>query len=473
MRKRLESASIFLIDLLDPYLQVSTGYLTALRQKENAFLSKASFGIPLIFLFIYLNALLFNDSGKTNYQDWFRYRIAAIAICIVFAMAGYLLRRTNLRLKFSLVLFAVMTVGTFAYGMTLGYPFRSQWMSYFAAPIFAIAVRSAFLGAFGLAGALFAFRPIWGHYHETRLVMTEYEFTCLFILLSFFWRKLWISKVTAEIDLRLAETNAARHQQELHNQLRTFIAPVLVKRIENLHRSGSSIADAMDSVLRLRSVQIAVLYSDLRDYSRRSDDRDFVEQTLIPSAAKILDLTESNEAVSRVIADGIFCFYANSDPEESLLRAVRDAWICAETECFHAKNRGSPPQFSRYFTVTFGEASMGNIGSKLHKDTTVIGRPANLAARIDQMTKNESVQKWIADRPHVLLSAGGADALKSISENFHIEDLDLAQFNLAIRSYENERQLYLMEMSDENAIVLGKLLALNNLPQLRRGINLW
>ncbi len=470
MSRYLKFLAVKFVDLVDPFLSVSAEFQPYLRQQEQKLVTRAVIAFPMVLTFVHLNALLLNDAGKTNYSDWLRYRLVSIGTCLGFAILGYVSRLRINRTRIVLLLFGISVVAIFAFGMTLGYKFRSQWMSYFSAPIFATALRSPLMASVVLAGGLAAFKPIWGQYHETRLVMTEYEFTCLFIFAAFFWRKLWIDKVIADVSLRSAEARAILQQQELHNQLRTFVPPVLVHRIESLHKTGSSIVHALDSVLRLRRSKIAVLYSDLRNYSRRSDDLEFVSKIVIPSASNIIDQVESNGAVAKVIGDGIFSFYSDQDPEESILRALRDAWMCAEDEFVDSQSK-SDFSFSRHFTVTFGEAYVGNIGSKAHKDMSVIGRPANMASRIDGLTKNEHVAGFIGKRPHVLLSSDARNSLIGIAPDLHIEDFSLTSHGIEIRSYEAESAIHLLPLDEKNLFIFGKLLSINNLPTLKRKIN--
>ncbi len=457
-----------IVGLISPTLLVSLEYQSIIKQRELALLRKAIVFLPCAFALIYLKALLLNDGNKTNYEDWLMYRLSAVLICGVVVGVGLALRRSLVGVKVLLLAFGVTVVGILAYGMTLGYSFRSQWMSFFSAPIFTVATLSPLAAIGMLAGALSVFSPIWLSFHEARAVWTEFEYVSFLILGTYFFRKLWIDKAIAEAALSSARLREISQQQELSNQLRSFVPPVLVSKIESGCRLTGSVIASLDNVLRLKSAYVAVLYSDLRDYSRRSNDLVYVRDVVIPSASRLVNLVENNEGIARLIGDGFFAFYWLDDAEEALIRAVRDAWLAADAEFEEVSRLNGGGQFKRYFTVTFGQAYVGNIGSNFHKDTSILGKPANLAARIDGLTKDQKVAKWIGKRPHLLFSHEAKEAFSALAPTIAFESFELDEAGLAIRSYESEKWVHLLPINDSNRGEMAKLLKLNNLAGLGR-----
>jgi len=451
-----------IVDLINPFLTAPLQYQNTLKQKENDLIKKFSIVFPIIYIVIWTNALLFNDSLKTNKDIWFQKRLEQIIIFGIVLIVGFFLRKKPTLLKYMLIGLGYVVSFGLANFMTLGYPFRSQWLSYFTAPLFALVIRSPAIAALHLGASLLLTRSTWIQFHEPRFVLTEYEFTLLFIGLIGLGRKLWVQKTTAELELKTHQAKLIAQKQEMYEQFATFVPPVLFQRANHISNSGQSVTEAMNEILRLRKSHVTTLYSDLRNYSEKIEDLDIAHQVLIPQTTIMIDQIENNYGIAKLIGDALFAYYWLDDPEEGFLRALRDAWIQAYSEFNRAKKENR--SFDRYFTLSFGEVLVGNVSTLKHKETNIMGKSPNIAARIDSLTKDPKIQKWIEFRPHVLLSTASKDLLQTFSSQFTIETYDLHQNDIKMKSYEDERFVHLMTLDGHNFHLLSQLLNMNQLP---------
>jgi adenylate cyclase len=66
--------------------------------------------------------------------------------------------------------------------------------------------------------------------------------------------------------------------------------------------------------------------------------------------------------------------------------------------------------------VCSGELMAGNVGSDQRMEYTAIGDPANVASRLEGLTKGTGHRVFIADATKVLLHDGAADGLVEVDE---------------------------------------------------------
>ncbi|MDA8424562.1 MAG: adenylate/guanylate cyclase domain-containing protein [Treponema sp.] len=149
-----------------------------------------------------------------------------------------------------------------------------------------------------------------------------------------------------------------------------------------------------DSMLVGEDREIAILFSDIRDftaYSEGLDSRKVVE-SLNEYFALMVDAVARNDGTpDKYIGDALMAFYgAPADDEESAEHAVATAFEMLQA--LEGFNRAQLERGRRTLSIgigiNFGSATVGNIGSERKMDYTVIGDMVNLGSRLEGLTKH-------------------------------------------------------------------------------------
>jgi len=170
--------------------------------------------------------------------------------------------------------------------------------------------------------------------------------------------------------------------------------------------------------------EMTVLFSDIRGFTSLS------EQMLPQEVVKFLNeylnmMTEvvlaNGGVLDKYIGDAIMAFWGAPLPQQDhAVRAVRTAWHMQKT----LKEQGQDilrdwPDFTQLkigIGLNSGLMSVGNMGSKLRFDYTVIGDNVNIASRVEGLTKY-----WNAD---ILITEA---TKKLVQDHFHCRELDLVR----------------------------------------------
>lgn len=458
----IETLVTVLVDLIDPFSGFKKKYLPFLQQRELYMVKRVGKIICALISISFLYFYLFNDRGKAHREIWMLLRMTVTGAG---AIAFVLLTTMNFSLrtiKILLIAFAAIITTNVAYSMSLGSPIQSKWLVYFSSLIASIALNS-FVGVQAvILACLWMTHEFWRDFIPFAWLSSD---VVLFGLLSFgvwFAKISWLKGQVAQLQQDEIRSELIIQRQEFQHEISQFISPVLVQSLEQHLSRGISMSNAIDSLLRLRRETVAVLYSDIRNYSARADNQKFIQEHVIPQAAKILNASESNKGVARLVGDAAFVFYCLEDSEESLLRAFRDAVQFSVWEAKRVAEKNSE-KLERYFTVTYGQAFVGNIGSTRHREFATCGKPANLAARIDSLTKEKVLQELIGVIAHVLLSESAKTKLSEFASDLVFKELDLQSNGITLRSYDDEKSIYLFECTSANMQTLNRLLVLNSL----------
>ncbi len=184
-----------------------------------------------------------------------------------------------------------------------------------------------------------------------------------------------------------AKVDAQVGELKRYSELRRYFSPKLTERI----LSGT---DAFGTEPQRR--MMTVVFSDIRNFSAFTD-------TLEPEELfHLLDeyLSEMTQIIHRydgtlnkIIGDGLLVFFGDPIPiDDHACRAVqmatdmqkkvfqlRDAWL----RYGHSLGIG--------IGINTGYMTVGNIGSEMHKDYTVIGNQVNVAARLEALAKSGQI----------------------------------------------------------------------------------
>jgi class 3 adenylate cyclase len=186
-------------------------------------------------------------------------------------------------------------------------------------------------------------------------------------------------KINRELESRV---NSQVVKLERYNELRRYLSPKLTEKI--LSGSGSFGA-------KPRRKMMTVVFSDVRGFSGITDSLEseeifFLLNNYISEMIKIAHKYEGT--LNKIIGDGLLIFFG--DPIE-----IKDHAESAVLMAVDMQKKASEllPQWQEYghdlgigIGINTGFVTVGNIGSEMHRDYTVIGNQVNLASRLESMS---------------------------------------------------------------------------------------
>lgn len=174
---------------------------------------------------------------------------------------------------------------------------------------------------------------------------------------------------------------------------------------------------------------ICVLFLDIRGFTAMTRQRPAAEPVELLNAffAEMIDVVDRHHGIiNKFLGDGFLALFgaplADPSAAQNALGAAR-----AMIEAVEAWNKERPSQALRIgIGIHMGEAVTGVVGSPRRKEYTVIGDTVNLAARLEQLTKETGSQVLVSNSVHAAVAADGA--------------VDLGP--LAIRGYDEKVQVW-------------------------------
>ncbi|MBW1698301.1 MAG: hypothetical protein JRH18_10830 [Deltaproteobacteria bacterium] len=166
---------------------------------------------------------------------------------------------------------------------------------------------------------------------------------------------------------------------ERYNELRRYLSPRFAEKI--LSNGGSLSTEPQRKMM-------TVLFSDIRNFSSLTDSLEPEEifQLLDRYLAEMTRLIHKYEGtLNKIIGDGLLVFFGDPIPmKDHAQRAVRMA-IEMQRKVDELKKQWL--QFGHDLGIGIGintgYMTVGNIGSDMHKDYTVIGNQVNVASRLE------------------------------------------------------------------------------------------
>jgi adenylate cyclase len=235
----------------------------------------------------------------------------------------------------------------------------------------------------------------------------------LALLLAFGQWNLWIEFFWPVVGMFLVFASSAAYQSFTEGKEKRF-----VKRAFQQYVSPKVMAEVLDnpSKLVLGGVRrrMTVLFSDIRGFTAYSEKRP--PEEVVPVLNELQDelskvIFQHEGTLNKYMGDAIMAFWgAPGEPKpDDALRAVRAAHGLVETlkklkEKWRV--RGIEP-FGIGVGVNTGEMIVGNMGSTVMFDYTVIGDEVNLGARLESLTRQFdaniilSEATYLAVREHV------------------------------------------------------------------------
>lgn len=216
-------------------------------------------------------------------------------------------------------------------------------------------------------------------------------------------------------DLKFAEVAAttlgtirqSRLLQRRQDGLRPFFAPVVLQAFANREP---------DEVLKPRECEVAVLFCDLRGFSKQSEEN--ADQLLellrrVSDALGVMThhILQSGGVVGDFHGDAAMGFWGWPFDEKDKVLAACKAALAIQEEFETASAISSHPLagFRAGLGIATGRAVAGQIGTKDQVKVTVFGPVVNLASRLESMTKQL--------RAPILIDENTANAIQSSENN--------------------------------------------------------
>ena len=191
-------------------------------------------------------------------------------------------------------------------------------------------------------------------------------------------------------------------KKRMKSALIKYVSPALAE---------SMIASGIDPRAEVgRTEELSILFSDIRGFTTLSEKHTpaFLVGWLNEYFAKMTRIVfDSNGTLDKFIGDALMCFWgAPARQEDHAVRAVSSglAMTRALTELlkeWDTKYDGKV-KISTGIGVHSGEVVVGNIGSDMRLEYTVIGDNVNLASRIEGLTKQYRVGFLVSERTKAL-----------------------------------------------------------------------
>jgi adenylate cyclase len=190
--------------------------------------------------------------------------------------------------------------------------------------------------------------------------------------------------VLARVNTHLERSANARRLQALSEKLSRYLAPQVYKSLFNGSR---------DAEIRTQRKKLTVFFSDIKDFTASTakwqpEDITFLLNSYFSEMSKIA--YEYGGTLDKFIGDAMVIFFG--DPET---RGVKeDATQCVKMALAMQRRMselqilwremGSEKTFQVRMGINTGYCDVGNFGSDLRMDYTIIGSEVNMAARLEQ-----------------------------------------------------------------------------------------
>jgi adenylate cyclase len=196
---------------------------------------------------------------------------------------------------------------------------------------------------------------------------------------------------------------AAAARDRVTNLFGQHVSPAVVDRLLASSSAPSS---------ELRTV--CVLFLDIRGFTAMTRTRPADETVALLNDffAEMIEIVDRHGGIiNKFLGDGFLALFGAplKDPSAATnaLAAARDM-----LEAVDAWTRQRPQQALRIgIGIHIGDAVTGTVGSPQRKEYTVIGDTVNLAARLEQLTKETGSRLLVSDSVHQAMQATGDGAL--------------------------------------------------------------
>ncbi|MBG9386551.1 adenylate/guanylate cyclase domain-containing protein [Caenimonas aquaedulcis] len=190
--------------------------------------------------------------------------------------------------------------------------------------------------------------------------------------------------VLARVQSHLERSASSQRLQLLSEKLGRYLAPQVYQSLFDGSR---------DAEIRTQRKQLTVFFSDIKDFTAATatwqpDDVTYLLNSYFSEMSRIAH--EYGGTLDKFVGDAMVIFFGDPDTrgvKEDALQCVKMALAMqrrmAELEVMW-REMGSENSFQVRIGINTGLCDVGNFGSDLRMDYTIIGAEVNLAARLEQ-----------------------------------------------------------------------------------------
>jgi adenylate cyclase len=147
-----------------------------------------------------------------------------------------------------------------------------------------------------------------------------------------------------------------------------------------------------------QKVEITVLFSDIRGFTTMSETESpekIVEMLNVHFTVMADIILKHNGTIDKYIGDAVMAFWGapvrTTDHAERAVLAGQEMLEGLKEVNRILKERGFEHEIAIGIGINTGESTIGNIGSEIKKNYTVVGDTVNLASRLESITKEQKV----------------------------------------------------------------------------------
>jgi adenylate cyclase len=206
--------------------------------------------------------------------------------------------------------------------------------------------------------------------------------------------------------------------ESLRRQFANSVAAAQARdRITNLfgqHVSPAVVEQLLDTELVSETRTVCILFLDIRGFTAMTRARSADETVALLNdffAEMVAIVDRHHGIINKFLGDGFLALFGAplADPKAAMNALASGQAMLAAVDKWNAAR---PAQAMRVgIGIHIGDAVTGTVGSPQRKEYTVIGDAVNLAARLEQLTKETSSRLLVSDPLHQAAMVDGATDL--------------------------------------------------------------
>ena len=178
------------------------------------------------------------------------------------------------------------------------------------------------------------------------------------------------------------------HLDTLRHRMKSYLSPQLYRA---LNTEDSQVIQELDEH---RRVKLVVYFSDIVGFSKLTDsiEPEFLSQILNSYLTKMSEIAlKYGGTVDKFVGDAVMVFFGAPDFKDDVTHARQCVGMALEMRealyelCVEWKTKGLELNLAVRAGINFGFCTVGNFGSHMRMDYTIIGGAVNLAARLESL----------------------------------------------------------------------------------------
>lgn len=270
---------------------------------------------------------------------------------------------------------------------------------------------------------------------------------------------IYSSRIVSDVELLLGEFKQIALQEKIElerSQHLKHIRSLLPRRIDQrldflVSTRKYPIAHGIETVMKEEDKpNVAAFFCDIRAFTQNtklvgSEPHKEVKRVLQDST----DIVEEYWGIPKPSGDLILSYYDEISADVNIVNAFTSAWQ-TQTYTILRQKLHVNGTVKRYYLLSYGLASVGNMGGvNSAREITVIGPPYNILARLDPLTKEESLGVALEGETMIVTKAF-YERIINIYEKLEVKEINLSNLGLSIRDFPEEPLVYCIPRSTAN-----------------------